>query len=84
MRILADANIILRLAQPNSPQRPDIVSALAVLTAAKHEICVEVDFEFGAIHCHLFKRFRNEAGLPQNRQRFRFTRRQARSASGVS
>ena len=30
------------------------------------------------------KRFRNEAGLLQNRQRFRFTRRQTRSASGVS
>ena len=30
------------------------------------------------------KRFRNEAGLPQNRQRFRFTRRQTRWASGVS
>ena len=29
------------------------------------------------------KRFRNEAGLPQNRQRFRRTRRQARSASRV-
>ena len=40
MRILVDTNIILRLAQPNNPQRPDIVSALAVLTAAKHEICV--------------------------------------------
>jgi len=30
------------------------------------------------------KRFRNEAGLLQNRQHFRFTRRQARSASGMS
>ena len=30
------------------------------------------------------KRFRNEAGLLQNRQHFRFTRRLARSASGVS
>ena len=30
------------------------------------------------------KRFRNEAGLPQNRQRFRLTRRQARSTSEAS
>ena len=30
------------------------------------------------------KRIRNEADLPQNRQHFRFTRRQAQSASGVS
>ena len=30
------------------------------------------------------KRFRNEACLPQNRQRFRITRRQAWSASGAS
>jgi len=30
------------------------------------------------------KRFRNEAGLLKNRQHFRFTRRQARSTSGVS
>jgi len=30
------------------------------------------------------KLFRNESGLLQNRQHFRFARRQARSASGVS
>jgi hypothetical protein len=30
------------------------------------------------------KRFRNEAGLPQNRQRLRIARRQARSTSGAS
>jgi len=33
---------------------------------------------------NLRKRFRKEADLLQNRQHFRFTRRQARSASGVS
>ena len=51
MRILVDTNIILRLAQPNNPQRPDIVSALAVLTTAKHEICVvpQVFFEYWVV-----------------------------------
>jgi predicted nucleic acid-binding protein len=51
MRILVDTNIILRLAQRDSAQRPETVSAIANLSSAKYDICVvpHVMFEYWVV-----------------------------------
>lgn len=51
MRILVDTNIIIRLAQPHNPLRPEIVSALQKLSAASHELCVvpQVFYEYWVV-----------------------------------
>lgn len=51
MRILIDTNIIIRLAQPHNPLRPEIVTALQMLNAASHELCVvpQIFYEYWVV-----------------------------------
>ena len=48
MRVLVDTNILLRIAQPNSPQSEEALAALDALYAASHEMCLvpQVIYEY--------------------------------------
>lgn len=58
MRILIDTNIIIRLAQPHNPLRPEIVTALQMLNAASDELCVvpQIFYEYWVVATRAYSR----------------------------
>lgn len=50
MRILIDTNILMRIAQPKSPQHEEALAAVDALYSASHELCLvpQVIYEYWA------------------------------------